>query len=212
MPVNPAFLAARAAEQRQRLISYLPEAEPLALPLASGRVVSVRQVHLTLRIEAELDLIENPMIAGGKATRLDAFRFLWRHHPRFMRAGTLPNAGHRQASFWEALRSRLTRLWLAWICGRLAWPLAAVCLSERLKLSRLDSGGSTSADDAPAPAAPPHCSLDEFCRLFLPRGLNRDAVLDSPLSWLFQQLRADALAGPDGELAVIDPSDALLGA
>lgn len=209
MPITPQFLAARAAENRRRLISYCPLAEPLALPVGQGRIVRVPQVHLTPRINLELEVLGSPFVVGGAVAPWDVFRLLWRCHPLFLRPdGTLPNRGHRRARSAERIRGAASRLWLACLTGRLLWPLAVVAVRDRIALAWQDDPADST--ESRAPAAPQPCEPDELCRYFAGRGLSRDAVLDSPIAVLLQFIRSETLAQPDGELEVIDPSDALL--
>lgn len=203
MPFSEKFLAARAAEQRQRLLNYLPQALPLRLPLANGRVVSVPQMHVTLRsTDLDLRLIGSPFIVGGRATRPDAWRYLWRHHPAY------PG---REAGLLGRLRAAAARLHLAWICGRLMWPAAAYLIKERIDLADMDAPPAETGSCAPSLAAPPCCIIDDLRVHFAAHGISLSELLDQPKALLLQFVRAEALAAPDGELDVIDPSDALMG-
>jgi hypothetical protein len=211
MPVNEKFLAARAEEQRNRSISYLPEPEPLYLPLGRGRVVRVRQSHLTVRAEHELRTLGNPLFVGGTCTRRHAFQFLWRLHPCFLRRnGRQPNLC-RWATLWQRFVARCIQLRLAYLCGALAWPASILVLQARLDRAYQDDPAADAESDR-APALPLIHAVDELCRHFEKRGLSREAVLDSPVACLLQSIRAERLASPEGEIDVIDPSDALLGA
>lgn len=208
MPLTPQFFAARAAEQRNRLLSYAAVSDPLRLPLASGRVVTVPQRHLTLRALVELELVASPFVTGGPVTAWDAYRVLWRLHPHFLRRDEPAPLGAR-------LRALVTRLRLAWLTGRLLWPAGAAVLRDRLAAAYQDSPAEAAGegeDESPT-SAPPHCAADDLCHLFARHyGFTRDQVLDAPLAGLLQLLRAATLAQPDGDIQVIDPSDALLGA
>jgi hypothetical protein len=195
MPVYPQFLQARAAEHRNRLRSYVPFAEPIRLPLVSGRVVSVPQMHLTAQAMIDLELVGNPFLVGGQPSRWDAYRMLWRLHPAYSRRG-----------------GSLARLRLSILCARLLWPACAILLRQRLDVVYQDQLATEEGPDR-SPAAPQHCMYDDLCRLFASNyGLSREAVLAAPVAWLLQILRSEALVGPEGELDVIDPSDSLLGA
>lgn len=214
MPANPAFFAARSAEQRQRLLSYLPFAEPLALPLSTGRVVHVPQVHFTLRCALELRLVGNPFLVGGRPTVDDVLRYLWRLHPDFIRPdGSLPNRrdflGRPLAAGWlQSLRSAWASFCLGLLAGRLLWPAGALLIRDRIAQNSQDAD---EADDSGVfSAAPAHCDADDHCAWFMPLGFTRDQVLDAPVAWLLQYQRATALAGPDGDCEVIDKSDRFL--
>jgi hypothetical protein len=193
MNLPAAFIAARAAEHRRRVLSYAPVAEPLRLPLRSGRVVSIPQVHVSAQALIDLELVGNPFVVGGRPGPWDAYRFLWRLHPAYARRGG-----------W------LVRLRLSWLAGLLMWPACSLLIQERMAHVYQDQPAEDGAS-LPTPAAPVPCVYDDLCRLFASNyGFTRREVLDAPLAWLLQLLRAEALAQPDGLLNVIDPSDQYL--
>jgi hypothetical protein len=193
MPANEKFLQARSAEHRRRLFSYQPFAEPLRLPLRNGRVVSIPQKHITLQALIDLELVGNPFVAGGRPSPWDAYRLLWRLHPAYAARGA-----------W------LPRLRLAVLSARLMWPAAALLVRERIAQAYQDQpAGDAGAE--PSATAPLPCMFDDLCRLFIGSyGLSRAEVLHSPLAWLLQLLRSEALSAPDADVAVIDPSAELL--
>lgn len=208
MPVNEKFLAARAAEQRNRLIAYLPGPEP---------VCGVLIRHLTPRASAELSIAGNAFAVGGVPSLGDVFQFLWRLHPAFAR----PHRILRGRRVWQlvaayGLRTGLARARLASQVRRLVLADAVREIEAYLAAVNQDRPPQdVKAKNKPVSrVTPPPCWLDNFALHFsgLIPNLSPDAVIDLPLARLFQLEREHRLRQPEGELDVFDPSDALLSA
>lgn len=221
MPLSPAFLEARAAEQRRRLIAYLPIAEPITL-VVRGRPVPVAVVHLTQRIRSELGLAENAFLAGLAPLRGDVFQLLWRLSPawrRPLRPMWLRVHPSRRARPLPRWRSLLAYGWHAgWAHARLGR------LVDRCDLRAAEAGiarwiegqyqdeparpvvGSAPAEVSTAPA---RCGLDAVCQHFATwLGIDPLTVPDVPIPLLHQWHR-DWLIATGRSEAVIDPSTEL---
>jgi hypothetical protein len=208
MPVNAKFLAARAAEQRNRLIAYLPGPAP---------VCGVMIRHLTPRAAAELSLAGNAFAASTPPLRADVFQFLWRLHPAFERPRRIaPGATLLRSVRAYGFRAGLARWRLARYVHRYSLPGAIAEIRAYLSTVYQDAPG----DDDPGTRAarslvrPPMCWVDNYTLHFLRilPGLTPETMVDVPLARLFQLDREHRLRQPDGELNVFDPSDRLLSA
>lgn len=216
MPLNPQFLAARAAEQRQRFLTHLTLPPPFRLPTRSG-VAVIQLAHYTERHHLELQLVGNPLAhaapcpADPTSARAALFQFLWRQHPLFYRPSddTFPN--RRSAPGWATpLRAWLAYRAVARAVRAALLPLAYAEAARIVATSEQDLPAEP-LDAPPAPAAPPRHRTDDLVdyvstQWHIPP---RD-VLDYPRALLWQLHRNRLLAQPDGAEYVIDPSDALL--
>jgi hypothetical protein len=228
MPINPQFLAARAAERRQRLLTHLALPELVAIPLRRGGAFRVPQVLITERIRLELHLAGNALVCGRAPLLGDVFLCLWRHHPEFRRPLPARAAVLRDLGRWPALL-RLALLRYAygdlsvarlhrWLSRRVAACdlfAAEKILAGRLRTAEQDAPAAAyeSGAGTPSAAAPEFCAVDDLVDwLSTTYGLSPAAALDVPRALVHQLWRNRQLAQPDGELAVFAPSDALLSA
>lgn len=217
MPVNPKFLAARAAEIRNRQLAHLAVPAPLC-------GVPVR--HLTPRHVNELRLAGNAFCGGGEQPmRGDIFQFLWRLHPDFARPV-------RAWPRWPSRGLELVKNLYAfgWRAGWARYRLVRNVAGRSVVISALEIEGylatvyqDLQAADLPTgakgkqrciPLLPPGSWLDNYCLSFLRLvpGWTPEQIVDCPLARLLQLHRESLLLQEDGELSVIDPSDALLSA
>lgn len=170
MPITPQFLAARAAEQRARITTYLPYPAPVQIAVQPPSFRFWRIARLTLWLltarrwllfpvthYTERQRLELLMVTGSNAflsrdTPLlgDVFQILWRLHPDFIRPdGELPNHRHpgqppRYATFTERLRSLWCRRQLRRSVRRL--NLSSATATLRAFLARAEQDAPTSED------------------------------------------------------------------
>lgn len=215
MPITPAFLAARHAEQRRRLLAHLRLAPALVIPFRCGRVkFLVPQRPLTERHRLELITAANAFFTGRAPLLGDVFQFLWRCHPSFLRPdGTLP--GRPRAGWAARLRSRFERRALLAHVRRCHLFAAAEAITARLAEVEQDAPSQDFATVGQTrSAAAPDWNyfdglVDVLARTY---HLTPDEILDLPRALVHQLARNTTLGSPDGELAVFAPSDALLSA
>ena len=226
MPVNPKFLAARAAERRHRDLAHLRAL--CWLPLQRHGVTFARTplVPFTRRHRIELELARNAFFGPQPVLLGDVFLFLWRLHPLY----TPPRPGREQlVANLAAKRFPLLRQWCA------LGSLGRACLHRRLTrfVRRSDLAAASAAirryldiayQDAPGEAcsptgqrarrsaiSPPRHSADNHTAwLMRTYGLSHEEALDFPIALEHQLARELELQQPDGELNVSDPSDLLL--
>jgi hypothetical protein len=233
--ISPEYHRARAAEIRNRLITYLPAPPPLTLLLRppryrflaslrrglwqarTGGLATLPLCHFTLRHRAELSLVANAVLGTATPREGDIFQFLWRLHPWFMRPeNLLANQGHRMATPREQRHALATRRRLLRLTPQLDLPAATILLRAWLGTAQQDEPATAfDLSGPPSPLshfhAPAINHLDDLSDYFIRTyGLRRDEVLDSPQAWLYQLHRNKLLAEPDGPERVIDPSTALL--
>jgi hypothetical protein len=224
MPINPKFLEAREREQRNRVLAHILPQTLLRIPLRHGGEFAAPMQPLTERTRLELSLAGNAFFAGRAPLLGDVFMLLWRHHPEFCRP-QLDRAAF--AADLRTKRLRFLRLWFAF--GSFAAAVANRHLASLVR--RCDLPGATRAlhawlatadQDAEEAApdgthrsrlAPPPCWPDQLVAYFTAHcHLTPQEALDLPVAVVNQHFRHRALSAPDGEINVIDPSDALLGA
>lgn len=223
MPINPRFLAARAAERRLRALIHLRAL--CWLPLRRSGIVIGRTplVPLTLRSRLELKLARNSFFLAGAPPLLgDVFLFLWRLHPHYcalrpLRAGAIANLASR--------RFRFLRVW--WAHGSFRAAVAHRLLTARVRRCDLSAAISSiqaflaatyqdnAGDDAKVrrrgSAAPERDETDnQVDYLMTVYRLTAEQALDLPLALAHQLYRERQLQKPDGDLNVFAPSDALL--
>ena len=217
MPINQNFLAARATEQRRRLLVHLGFCPPLAIPFRAGRVrFLVPQVHLTERHRLELITARNAFFTGLQPLLGDVFMLLWRLHPQFLRPdGTQPNQPpHRCTAHWLArLHASLARRLLLRQVRRCDLFGAADALRARLAEAEQDAGAPATGPGHRSAAAPDWNYFDGLVDV-LGRTYHYtpDQILDLPRALVHQLARNATLSGPEGECAVFAPSDSLLSA
>lgn len=228
MPVNPRFLAARAAERRQRDLAHL---RALAwLPLRRGGVVFTRAplVPLTLRHTLELRLARNAFFTPQPALLGDVFLFLWRLHPLYRtpqlaRAPLVAELSHR--------RLKLLRLWLALgsfeaaFCHRRLTRLVRQCdlsaavasIEGFIEVAYQDVPGDDVSGDGRrrtsrrSSVAPERHAADNTVDYLMSNyHLSHDQALDLPISLINQLYRDRMFSDPECELKIFAPSDALL--
>lgn len=227
MPVNPKFLAARAAERRNRLLAHARPILPLVLPLRGrgARAFSVPQRLLTERMRLDLELAENAFVTGARPLLGDVFNLLWRMHPEFavpcaerlFAVRQLDGRRFRFLRVWYAFGSLRTARIHRWLTRRVA--ACDLFAAERLIRERLDDaeqdapGYDGSCSGRRSLAAPEFCYYDELVSFFGETyHLAPDEVLDLPRALVLQIYRNRVLSQPDGELNVFAPSDVLLSA
>ncbi len=210
MPINPQYLAARSAEIRNRQLAHVAVPAPLC-------GVAVR--HLTPRHVNELRLEANAFFLGGLIRRADVFQFLWRLHPEFARPCRAPlgrgpellrnvwSYGWRAGWARRALVLAVARAPVLPAIREIQQYLAAV--HQDNPAADETSGGAGGRRPA---LGPPISWLDNYVLHFLRicPGWTPDEIIDYPFARLLQLHREEILAAPEGELNVIDPSDALL--
>jgi hypothetical protein len=194
--IDPAYFEAVAQEQRNRLFAYLDDAEPLC-----GCPV----VPLTWRIFFELHLAGSAYLAGREPTRDDFFLLLWRLHPWFRRPdGSLPNlrSGRRRPPRWL--------VWLAQVSlyrRALVAPVngTEAAIRQRIKASFQDAPSVDDVDAeeiAPAKLSQSLSLFDSVQAYFVHHcGYTRDQIMDLPIAWSFQVLRAQAIMQDPKEAA-----------
>ena len=231
MPINEKFLTARAAERRHRLLTHLGLPQLVELPLRGGGACRVPQVLSTERILLELRLAGSPFLAGRAPLLGDVFLWLWRHHPEFARP--IPERAHllrgldrvprllRLPLLWAAYGSLRTARLHRWLSARVAACdlfAAERIVRERWQTAEQDAPAAECAEPgarraAPSPLLPEFCPVDDVVDWLCSRyHLTPAQTLDLPRALVNQLWRNRQLAQPDGELAVIAPSDALLSA
>jgi hypothetical protein len=238
MPVNAAFLQARAAEQANRLVAHLPHPPALRLPLRvtgfwrrawlllryRGRVVRLPSgvlalvvpiVHFTNRHRLELGWASNALLTSRAPLLGDIQRFLWRLHPWFIRPdGELPNQRRPGGVpvFAGLLARRRSARELRGIIrlGRLVdLPSAELVLRRHLCAVEQDrQAGGESRLGRVAPEPNFFDNLIGHCARAW--GMGRDEALDTPATRLYQRARDELLCSPGGHMEVFAPSDELL--
>lgn len=230
--ITPAFLAAREAEQRNRLLAYLPYPAALRLPYlrpargwrrlwsylrhpASHVVCPI--VHLTERHRLELTLVGNAFFAGLDPLLGDVQYFLWRLHPAFCRPdGSCPNRprfdhGPQDRRLAHRVRRHLAR----------RIPHVDLFAAERIirdyiastAQDRQTAVNTSNRSGYRSPLLPDPNSWDDLCDYAMATWhMTRDEVLDTPRALLFQLHRNRLLCTPGGEIEVFSPSDRLLSA
>ncbi|MBC7367563.1 MAG: hypothetical protein H7343_12280 [Undibacterium sp.] len=226
MPVNAKFLAARASEHRRRLLTHMGLAEPITLPLRSGRASArVRVVPLTERHRIELALAGNAFFSGRAPLLGDVFIFLWRLSPDFRKPR--PAFAPLVAGL-DRKHCKFLRLWLALGSFRAAMAHRALAQAVRhcdlfsaeaalllwLRHTAQDELGESADGEgkiiARSPAAPAHCYADGLADVLARSYHLRPAdALDLPVAMVNQLMRAAALSQAEGECAVFAPSDEL---
>jgi hypothetical protein len=230
MPVNPQFLAARAAEHRNRLLTHVGLAEPLEIPFRfphsafrlQPSAFRIPQLLLTERMRLELQLAGNAFVTGREPLLGDVFVALWRLHPEFCRPRPgrlaairhLDRGGLRFARLWYAYGSwRAARVhrWLSRCVARCDLFAATELIRERFAIADQDAPGAPLEATYRSPVAPGFCYYDDLVEYFATTyHLAPAAVLDLPRALIHQLYRTRQLSQPDGELAVFAPSDSLL--
>lgn len=178
MAISQTYLAARTAEIRARLITYLPSPPPLTLLLAEPRpawprswrwlhrlrrgwwqmrtrgIARLPVSHFTLRHRAELSLVENALLSPtAPVAPRDIAQFLWRLHPCFMRPESLlANQGHRLATAPEQRRALAVRRQIHALTARLDLHAATVVLRAWLGTALQDEPAARAIGGAPARA------------------------------------------------------------
>lgn len=142
-PMNAAFTAARAREDRLRLEAHLPFA---------GDILGVRQVPLTWRHLIELSRAGNAFFHAAEPTADDVFDYLWRLHPAFRRPdGELANLNHAALTRGAPRPSRFVswcaRLFVSSIARRISPNLLEKCIRSRIADAFMDRP-SGSKDEA----------------------------------------------------------------
>lgn len=229
MPINEKFLAARAAERRHRLLTHLGLPQLVEIPLLGGGAFRVPQVLSTERILLELRLAGSPLLVGRAPLLGDVFLWLWRHHPEFARP--LPERAHllrglervprllRLPLLWYAYGSLRTARLHRWLSARVAGCdlfAAERLVRERVQTAEQDAPSAPCGERGaarPNPLLPDFCPVDDAVDWLCSRyPLTPAQALDLPRALVHQLWRNRQLAQPEGELAVIAPSDALLSA
>lgn len=226
MPINEKFLAARAAEHRNRLRTHIGLDEPIEIPYFRPNgppgAFRVPQQLLTERMRLELQLAGNTFIVGGAPLLGDVFAYLWRLHPHFARprpgrAFAVRDLQKRRGRFlrvWYCYGSfstaRLHR-WLSRQVRRADLFAAAQLIRERVAIADQDAPGAPLEATRRSPLAPDFCHYDDLVDYVASTyALAPTAVLDLPRALVHQLYRNRQLSQPDGELTVFAPSDALL--
>ncbi len=214
MPVNEKFLAARAAEHRQRLLTHAGLAAPIELPILhrEGVVARARVVPLTERHRLELALVGNAILCGRAPLLGDIMQFLWRLNPYFRRPdGTYPNLTGPVPIFFTWLRSRVARAALARAVRRCDLFAAERAIHEWLQVAEQDGHCGVSAKVTRSRLTPEHCYPDDLTNhLCSTYTIAPTQVLDLSVALVNQLWRAELLTRPNSELSVSAPSDALL--
>lgn len=226
MPLNEPFLAARAAEHANRLLTHLGLAAPLVLPLRRPRrfrrAFAVPQRLLTERMRLELILAQNAFFTARRPLLGDVFNVLWRLHPEFrrphpLRVGLVRDLGARRfrlLRLWRAfgsLRTARAHRWLSRHVAACDLFAAEKLIVDRLALAEQDAPGAPWEPGRHSAVAPPFCYFDDLAvHLARSYGVPVAAALDLPRALVHQLWRAEQLAQPDGELNVFAPSDRLL--
>lgn len=227
MPVNPRFLAARAAESRQRDLAHLRAL--CWVPLKRHGVIFTRSpiVPLTRRHRIELTLANNAFFGPQPHLLGDVFLFLWRLHPhyrapRFGRESVIAQLDLKRARFFRlwfalgshrsaALHRRLTR------CVRRCDLRAAVAsIHAFFDVTYQDAPGEDTGKNhdgvcrrsAIAPAR--QASDNRLDWLMSTYRMSHEEALDFPIALEHQLYREREFNEPDGELRIFAPSDLLL--
>jgi hypothetical protein len=228
MSINEQFLAARAAEQRFRLMVHARAVCWIRMHSRNGKGVFAHTpiAPLTQRHRIELSLVRCAFFAAGEPSEADVLVFLWRLHPHY-RAAVI---GREK---WLAARAPgfLCRFLFAYAYGSLQAGNAYVRLASLVRHCDVAKAAQSirafllqSDQDEPgieesnvyrpriySSAAPDRCGADNFVDYAVKTfRLTPDQALDIPIALLHQLYREQLLATPDGELAVFAPSDALL--
>lgn len=218
MPVNPRFLAARAAERRNRDIAHVRALAWVRLRRAGKPLATTPIVPLTMRHRLELRLAGNGFFASGRVYLSDVFGLLWRLHPLYrpLRLGCEEvQVGSGLLRSWIALgslRSALARRRLAAVVMACDLPEAVAALDEFLLSTEQDAPAAPDGARR-APAAPERHDADNMLELLMNLyGLSHDAALDLPVAVANQLYRERMFSVPDGELEIFAPSDRLLSA
>lgn len=227
MPVTPQFLAARAAEHQQRLITYLPRPPALRLPIHRPRgwrrlLRKLRYpwpslvcpvVHLTERHCLELRVTANALLTDRAPLLGDVQKFLWRLHPWFFRPdGTFPNlaAGAPRPSYRQARRALRRLVRLVPLVDLFA---AEIELNRFIAATQQDLQPPADAQPVRSRIRPEPCYYDSLAEGALRAwNLTPAQVLDLPRALVFQLQRNALLRDPSEADLVTAPSDALLSA
>lgn len=209
-----AFEKARAEERFNRLLAYLSRA-----PSLCGCPV----VPLTVRMVLELELVKNPCIVGGVASKDAVFDFLWRLNPDFAcpiraRGRLLLGRRFRWQRVWIAFGSRRTARAYRQVERTVGAKSFSVMqafgqIRGRVAQTFQDQSAATGTEFALAsPLAPDRHWVESFANFYClePGSLSHAEMLDAPLARLFQIYREYCLAR--GITApFIAPSAALIG-
>lgn len=223
MPVNPQFLAARAAEARQRHLAHLRAPCWLVLHRPGRASVRTPLVPLTLRHWLALRVAGNRFVCGGAPQLADLFLFLWQLHPQH--ATALPE---REPAIAQLARGRFRFLRLAFAYGSLSaarrhrrleravrqcdFSAACAAVQAFLRITEQDAPPPSAGSRLRAgPATPDRCAADNLVDwLMTTYRMTHAEALDLPLAVGHQLYRERLLQQPDGDLEVFAPSDSLL--
>lgn len=220
--LSPELAAARAAEQRRRLIAYLPQSEPIVLR-CGDREVACPVVHLTERHRLELTLAGSAFFAGRAPLLGDVFQLLWRLHPDWRRPlhpswlRVHPSRRARPLPRWRSIvaygrGSGAAHAWLARVVQRCDLYGAAAAIETWIEHQYQDEPAARVDDTRaaePAAPGPARCLPDVVTRHFArAMGIDPRQVVDVPIALLHQWHREELLATGRAE-AVIDPSEQL---
>lgn len=228
MPINQKFLEARAAEQRFRLMVHVRALCWIRMHARNGDGVFAHTpiLPLTERHRLELILVRCAFFMYEDATEADVLVFLWRLHPHYRAPivgrerwlmKRIPRALHWlvYAYAYGSLRAGTAYVRLAKIVRACDVARAAGSIRQFIAQSQQDEPGVDEPNvlrkRVHSAAAPDRCGTDNFVDYVMRNyGLTPDQALDAPIALFHQLYREQLLAGPDGELAVFSPSDALL--
>jgi hypothetical protein len=228
MPVNPKFLAARAAERSHRDHAHLRSFAWLTLTRAGRATCSTPLVPFTLRHRLALRLARNAFFCARPVLRGDVFLFLWRLHPLYR----APRFGYESVvAGLQFRRFRLLRLWLA--LGSLRSAIMHRRLTRFVRQcdlsvarERIEAFLSVADQDLPGAEigeghgqvrrsriAPERNDADNLVDwLMSTYHLSHDEALDLPVAVANQLYRDRLFDTPDAELKIFAPSDLLLSA
>jgi hypothetical protein len=181
---NAAFVAAQAAEERNRLMAWLDRAPDLSLRTRGGRVL-VFPV-LTLRWRHVLTLLRsgNAFVSTATPAAGDVAEILWLLHPWH------PANGGR-----AFLRVRLARVLVEVLSVFVSLPHAERELRTLLRDAFQDREQfPRPRDEEPSPLEPTLTQFDAVARHFILAGWTREQLLESGVAFTLQVLRAQGLA------------------
>lgn len=181
---NAAFVAAQAAEERNRLLAWLDRAPDLALRTRGGGTL-VFPV-LTLRWRHVLTLLRsgNAFVSSGPVAPGDVAEFLWLLHPWH------PENGRR-----AFLRRRLARVLVEVLSVFVSLPHAERALRALVLAAFQDRETFPKPrDEEPSPLEPTLTQFDAVARHFILAGWTREQLLESGVAFTLQVLRAHGLA------------------